>query len=47
MAKNIAILGVGGKMGIWFAKYFLANGYEVIGYDNDEEIKTKGVSKAS
>ncbi len=47
MAKNIAILGVGGKMGIWFAKYFLANGYEVIGYDMDNEIKTKGVSKAN
>jgi prephenate dehydrogenase len=47
MTKNISIIGVGGKMGIWFAKYFLANGYEVIGYDSDNEIKTKGVSKAS
>ena len=47
MTKNIAIIGVGGKMGIWFAKYFLTNGYEVIGYDNDNEIKTKGVSKAN
>ncbi len=47
MKKSISIIGVGGKMGIWFAKYFLSNGYEVIGYDTDNEIKTKGVSKAS
>ena len=47
MKKGIAIIVVGGKMGIWFAKYFLANGYEVMGYDMDNEIKTKGVSKAN
>lgn len=47
MKKSIAIIGVGGKMGIWFAKYFLANGFDVIGYDTDNEIKTKGVEKAN
>ena len=46
MKKSIAIIGVGGKMGKWFAKYFLSNGFEVIGYDTENEIKTKGVTKA-
>ena len=47
MKKSISIIGVGGKMGIWFAKYFLGNGFDVIGYDTDNEIKTKGVEKAN
>jgi prephenate dehydrogenase len=47
MKKTISILGVGGKMGKWFAKYFLENGFEVTGYDSENEITTKSVIKAS
>ena len=33
-------------MGTWFVKFFLANGYQVIGYDIENEIKDKAVIKA-
>ncbi len=46
MKKSISILGAGGKMGKWFVKFFLANGYQVIGYDIENEIKDKAVKKA-
>ena len=46
MKKSISILGAGGKMGTWFVKFFLANGYQVIGYDIENEIKDKAVIKA-
>jgi len=46
MKKSISILGAGGKMGIWFVKFFLANGYQVTGYDIENEIKDKAVIKA-
>ena len=35
MKKTISILGAGGKMGKWFAKYFLENGFEVTGFDSE------------
>jgi prephenate dehydrogenase len=47
MKKTIAIIGVGGKMGEWFANYFLEKDFEVIGYDSENEIKTKSVIKAN
>jgi len=47
MKKTIAILGAGGKMGKWFSKYFLENGFDVIGYDSENEITNKSVIKAS
>ena len=47
MKKTIAIIGVGGKMGEWFANYFLENDFEVIEYDSENEIKTKSVIKAN
>ena len=46
MKKSISILGAGGKMGTWFVKFFLANGYQVTGYDIENEIKDKAVIKA-
>ncbi|MCZ6581707.1 MAG: prephenate dehydrogenase/arogenate dehydrogenase family protein [Thaumarchaeota archaeon] len=46
MKKKITILGAGGKMGIWFSKYFLSKGFEVTGYDSEVEITTKSVIKA-
>ena len=47
MKKTISILGIGGKMGRWFAKYFLENGFEVMGYDIEEEFNIKSVIKAN
>ena len=47
MKKIIAIIGAGGKMGEWFANYFLENDFEVIGYDSENEIKSKSVIKAN
>jgi len=46
MKKSISIIGVGGKMGKWFAKYFLTNGYEVTGYDTEEDFSIKGMINA-
>jgi prephenate dehydrogenase len=47
MKKSITIIGVGGKMGQWFAKYFASNGYEVIGYDSEAPITDKTIKKAT
>jgi prephenate dehydrogenase len=47
MKKTISILGIGGKMGRWFAKYFLENGFEVTGYDIEEDFNIKSVIKAN
>jgi len=33
MNKKIAIIGVNGKMGKWFAGYFHKMGFEVVGFD--------------
>ena len=47
MKKSISILGVGGKMGKWFAKYFLENDFEVTGYDSENDSNNKLVIQAS
>jgi prephenate dehydrogenase len=47
MKKTISILGIGGKMGKWFAKYFLDNGFEVTGYDAETDSNIKSVIKAN
>ncbi|MDI1495425.1 MAG: Prephenate dehydrogenase [Cenarchaeum symbiont of Oopsacas minuta] len=47
VAKNIAILGAGGSMGLWFAKYFLSLKYNVTGFDSEKEIKVKNVINAN
>lgn len=46
MKNVIAIIGAGGKMGEWFANYFLEKDYDVIGYDSENEIKIKSIKKA-
>ena len=43
MKKKITIIGAGGQMGQWFAKYFLTNGFEVTGYDTENKIHGKGI----
>ena len=46
MAKKITILGAGGNMGQWFAKFFADSGYEVTGYDAENKISGKNVIKS-
>ena len=46
MNKEIAIIGAGGRMGKWFANYFHKIGFEVSGYDSENEIKEKFANKA-
>jgi len=47
MNKEIAIIGVNGKMGKWFADYFHKIGFEVKGFDTNDEIKEKFIIKAN
>lgn len=47
MKKTISILGIGGKMGKWFAKYFLESGFEVTGFDAEKDSNIKSVTKAN
>ena len=44
--KKLSIIGAGGKMGQWFSKYFIAKGFEVTGYDQENNISEKAVIKA-
>ena len=46
MDKKISIIGVNGKMGKWFANYFHKMGFEVVGFDTNNEIKEKFIIKA-
>ena len=47
MNKKISIIGVNGKMGKWFANYFHKIGFEVIGFDVNNDIKEKFITKAN
>jgi len=47
MDKEIAIIGVNGKMGKWFANYFHKMGFRVKGFDTNNEIKEKFIVKAN
>jgi len=47
MNKEIAIIGVNGKMGKWFANYFHKIGFKVRGFDTNNEIKEKFIDKAN
>ena len=47
MNKEIAIIGINGKMGKWFAEYFHKMGFKVKGFDTDNEIKEKFIIKAN
>ena len=47
MNKKISIIGVNGKMGKWFANYFHKIGFEVIGFDVNNNIKEKFITKAN
>ncbi len=41
--KKITIIGAGGQMGQWFAKYFSSQGLEVTGYDSENKVSGKDV----
>ena len=41
--KKATVIGAGGQMGQWFAKYFKTQGYEVTGYDSEIKVTTKDV----
>ena len=43
MIKKITVVGAGGKMGNWFANYFIKMGFEVSGYDLENKIKVKNI----
>ena len=47
MNKKIAIIGVNGQMGKWSASCCHRIGFDVIGFDTDNEIKEKFIIKAS
>ncbi len=41
--KKITIIGAGGQMGQWFAKYFASVGFEVTGYDSENKVQGRGI----
>ncbi len=41
--KKITVIGAGGQMGQWFAKYFLSERFEVTGYDSENKISGKDI----
>ena len=41
--KKLTVIGAGGQMGQWFSKYFIANGFEVTGYDAENKISVKNI----
>ena len=47
MIKQITIIGAGGRMGKWFANYFHKIGFEITGFDTENEIKEKFIRKAN
>jgi len=46
LTKKITIIGAGGKMGQWFAKYFDSTGFEVTGYDSENKNLGKSIIKS-
>lgn len=46
MSKKITIIGAGGQMGKWFAKYFHENGFQVTGYDSENKVTGKNITVA-
>ena len=43
MKKKITIIGAGGQMGQWFAKYFSDMDFEVTGHDSENKVTGKDV----
>lgn len=41
--KKVTVIGAGGQMGQWFAKYFADKGFEVTGFDSENKIPGKKI----
>ena len=41
--KKVTVVGAGGQMGQWFAKYFASKGFEVTGYDSENKVSGKDI----
>ena len=41
--KKITVVGAGGQMGQWFARYFADKDFEVTGYDSENKITGKNI----
>ncbi|MDH5463810.1 MAG: prephenate dehydrogenase [Nitrosopumilus sp.] len=44
--KKVTVIGAGGQMGQWFAKYFAGEGFEVTGYDSENKVVGKDIKIA-
>ncbi|MDH3360852.1 MAG: prephenate dehydrogenase [Nitrosopumilus sp.] len=44
--KKVTVIGAGGQMGQWFAKYFTSKGFEVTGYDSENKVVGKDIKVA-
>jgi len=44
--KKVTVIGAGGQMGQWFAKYFASKGFEVTGYDSENKVVGKDIKVA-
>jgi len=44
--KKVTVIGAGGQMGQWFAKYFAGEGFEVTGYDSENKVTGKEIKVA-
>jgi len=44
--KKVTVIGAGGQMGQWFAKYFASEGFEVTGYDSESKVVGKDIKVA-
>jgi len=47
MKKSITIIGIGGQMGQWFAKYFAGKDFQVTGFDEENKVKGKDIIQAN
>ena len=45
--KKITVIGAGGRMGQWFTKYFVDQGFQVTGYDSENQVVGKKVIVAN
>ena len=41
--KKVTVIGAGGQMGQWFARYFTKEGFEVTGHDSENKITGKDI----
>ena len=41
--KKVTVIGAGGQMGQWFAKFFANNDFEVTGFDSENKVQGKNI----